>query len=309
MCEPAAVHTPVLIEPLLRLLCYPADGIVVDATVGQGGHGRVLGERLSPEGSLIGFDIDEDSLSEAGRKLKGVHYRVALERENFGAIDQALAGLQITAVDIILADLGVSSAQLAMGRRGMSYQIDGPLDMRLDRRLEVNAADLVNKLRQDELADLIYRFGEERKSRRIARAIVDARKRKRIETTLELVEIINRSLGIKGTKRKYKIHPATRTFQSLRIAVNDELGQLEKLLQKAPGLLKAGGQIAVISFHSLEDRLVKYNFRDNKKAGVYEILTAKPITADDKERSENPRSRSAKLRIARKLAASCPNFN
>lgn len=307
MCEPAAVHTPVLVEPLLRLLSYPADGVLVDATVGQGGHGRVLGERLGPEGFLIGLDVDQDSLVEADRKLKGVPYRVVLERENFGQIDQALAKLQVSATNVILADLGVSSAQLAVGRRGMSYQIDGPLDMRLDNRLELNAADLVNKLRQDELADLIYHFGEERKSRRIARAIVEARKQKRIETTLELVEIINKSLGIKGTKRKYKIHPATRTFQALRIAVNDELGQLEKLLQKAPGLLKVGGQIAVISFHSLEDRLVKYNFRDNKKAGVYETLTAKPITADDRERSENPRSRSAKLRIARKIAATHTN--
>ncbi|MCK5269348.1 MAG: 16S rRNA (cytosine(1402)-N(4))-methyltransferase RsmH, partial [Sedimentisphaerales bacterium] len=203
--------------------------------------------------------------------------------------------------DVILADLGVSSGQLADAERGISFQHDGPLDMRMDTRLERTAADLVNSLGQDDLANLIYRYGEERRSRRIARGIVMARREKPFERTLDLVKVIIRSLGITTKGRKSRIHPATRTFQALRIAVNDELGQLETLLQKAPRLLKTQGQIAIISFHSLEDRLVKYNFRENHKNGDYEILTKKPLVADNEERQQNPRSRSAKLRVARKV--------
>ena len=299
--EPVSIHTPVLCESLLRLLSYPADAIVVDATVGQAGHAMLLGERLNKKGRVIGLDVDEGSIEAARNRLGKLSCQIELVRENFGRLDEVLGQLGIEKVDVIVADLGVSSGQLADGERGISFQIDGPLDMRLDDRLQSTAADLVNKVSQDDLANLIYRYGDERKSRRIARGIVEARRKKPLHRTAELVEVINRSLGIRGKGRKSKIHPATRAFQALRIAVNDELGQLERLLEMAPRLLRQSGQIAVISFHSLEDRLVKYDFRENLKEGKYELLTRKPIVADEQERMENPRSRSAKLRVARRL--------
>jgi len=301
LCEPKEVHTPVLLKTLSGILRYPADGTVVDATIGYGGHALEFGGRLTQKGLLIGLDVDNASLAATGRKLENLNCRVELVRENFGRLDEVLEQSGIEQVDVILADLGVSSGQLADAERGISFQRDGPLDMRMDTRLQKTAADLVNGLGQDDLANLIYQYGEERRSRRIARGIVTARRQKPLERTSELVKVIIRSLGITTKGRKSRIHPATRTFQALRIAVNDELGQLETLLQKAPQLLKTEGQIAIISFHSLEDRLVKYNFRENHKNGCYEILTKKPLVADNEERQQNPRSRSAKLRIARKV--------
>jgi len=299
--EPTIVHRPVLSGELSGLLDYGAEAVVVDATVGQGGHAVMLAAKLNEKGLLVGLDVDQVSLDAAGGRLADAKCRVELVRGNFGRIDELLAELGLNVVDLILADLGVSSAQLDDPQRGMSFQYDGPLDMRLDDRIEQTAADLVNRLDQESLANLIYRYGEERKSRRIARAIVEARKHKRIERTGELVEIVNKSLRYGGGGRRSRIHPATRTFQALRIAVNDELGQLEKLLGKAPGLLRANGQVAVISFHSLEDRLVKYDFRKNKQNGCYEVQTKKPLVAGQQERLSNPRSRSAKLRVARKV--------
>jgi len=301
--KPAAAHEPVLYEAVLGLLEYSGSAVVLDATVGHGGHAAALAGGLSEEGMLIGLDVDEASLAAATEKLAGAACRVTLRRENFGHFDEVLDDLGIGEVDVILADLGVSSAQLAEGERGFSFQVDGPLDMRLDDRLERTAADLVNDLSAEELADVIYQYGEERYSRRIARRIVAAREEKRIETTGELARVILGALGIKTKGRRSRIHPATRTFQALRIAVNDELGQLQRLLAKAPERLKVGGRIGVISFHSLEDRLVKHNFRENKTAGRYEILTRKPVTAEAAERERNPRSRSAKLRVARRIAA------
>jgi len=200
-----------------------------------------------------------------------------------------------------LADLGFSSAQMEDRDRGFSFQSDGPLDMRLDDRLETTASDLVNGLREEELADVIWRYGEERFSRRIARGIVEARRRKRLERTGEFCDVILRSLGIRGEGHRGRIHPATRTFQALRIAVNDELGQLERLLAIAPDRLAPGGMIGIISFHSLEDRIVKNDFRGRHQSGEYAIVTKKPLVAEDEERRENPRSRSAKMRIARRI--------
>jgi len=300
LSEPGIVHKPVLISSLLEYIHLEPDSVVVDATIGQAGHAIILGGQLGEKGLLVGLDVDSASLSLAKKRLADLTCRVELRRENFGNLDMVLEELGIRRVDLMLADIGISSAQLEDARRGISFQSEGPLDMRLDDRLETTAADLVNNLKQDDLANLIYRYGEERKSRRIARAIVETRRKKRLENTTELVDIVYRALGIRGRGGKYRIHPATRTFQALRIAVNDELGQLENLLEKAPGLLEKGGKIAVISFHSLEDRLVKNNFRENKKVGQYEILTRKPVVADEKERRENPRSRSAKLRVAKK---------
>ncbi len=295
-----SVHIPVLLNSLLEQIDYPPQAVIVDATVGLGGHARELGRRLDKDGLLIGMDVDQTSLNQAAERLKDLNCRVELHRRNFGELNDLLDERNIEAVDIILADLGVSSRQLADEAVGMSYQVDSPLDMRMDTRLQQTAADLVNHLHERDLADLIFEFGEERRSRRIARLVCQARREKPIERTRELVDIILRAMNLRGEKHKYKIHPATRTFQALRIAVNDELGQLDRLLAAGPERLKPDGRIAIISFHSLEDRKVKYAFREGKLEGKLDILTKKPVIADRDEISRNPRSRSAKLRIARK---------
>lgn len=300
MSETSNSHVPVLCDPIENLLEIRPDATIVDATIGQAGHAGRLAQHLNKQGRLIGCDVDETSLAVACQNLQGVNCKIDLIRENFGCLDIVLENLGIDKVSVILADIGISSTQLADPERGISFQSDGPLDMRLDERLEMTAADLVNGLDQEKLSDIIWRLGEERLSRRIARTIVAARRQKAIIRTGELVDVIFSALGITGKGRKSRIHPATRTFQALRIAVNDELGQLERLLQIAPTVLEAGGQIAVISFHSLEDRIVKYDFREKKTAGYYEIVTKKPIIALEDERRANPRSRSAKLRIARR---------
>ena len=301
MDEPAIRHCPVLIEPIRQMLQVGPESIIVDATIGSAGHATALAEQLGTKGCLIGLDVDECCLDTAREKLDKQKCQVHLINENFCELDKVLSELGLGQVNIILADLGVNSAQLANPDQGISFQMDGPLDMRLDNRLQTTAGDLINGLPEEKLADLIWRWGEERHSRRIARLIVKVRREKPIESTFELVSVINKSLGITGKGRKSKIHPATRTFQALRIAVNHEIDNLERLLKIGPDLLKKGGQIAIISFHSLEDRLVKWNFRENKQQDRYEILTKKPLIADQQERQENPRSRSAKLRIAKKL--------
>lgn len=298
MAQPAMVHFPVLLEDLQKRLKYRRDATLADTTVGQGGHALGLAEKLSEQGRLIGLDVDTESLAAAGKRLGQLCCRVDLIRENFSRLDEALNGLGLARVDVILADLGLNSAQLAQAERGFSFQADGPLDMRFDDRLESTGGELVNKLPEAKLAELIWRYGEERHNRRIARAIVAARRGKPLERTLQLAAVINKALGITDKGRKSKIHPATRTFQALRIAVNDELGNLDRLLKISPRLLNKDGQVAIISYHSLEDRLVKQNFREYQKEGVFEVLTPKPIRAGEKERSQNPRSRSAKLRMA-----------
>jgi 16S rRNA (cytosine1402-N4)-methyltransferase len=301
LSERSHTHIPVLCEPILERLEIRPDAIIVDATVGEAGHARRLAQGLNEQGRFIGFDVDEKSLVVARANLQGLSCQVDLIRENFGCLDIVLKNLGLEKVSVILADIGVSSAQLADPERGISFQNDGPLDMRMDERLETTAAELVNGLDQKKLADVIWRLGEERLSRRIAKGIVEARRQKSITRTGELVDVIFAALGIRSKGYKSRINPATRTFQALRIAVNDELGQLERLLRMAPNWLEAGGQIAIISFHSLEDRIVKYDFREKKSSGDYEIETKKPIIALEEERRANPRSRSAKLRIARRI--------
>lgn len=272
---------------------------MVDATVGHGGHSGLFGQMLGPEGRLLGLDVDHNSIQRASQHLSGLSCRVELVRANFDRLADLLAERGIEKVDCILADLGFCSGQLEDVQRGLSFQKAMPLDMRLDDRLKTTAADLVNRLSQTELADLIYRYGQDRASRRIARFIVEQRQRQKITTTAELAGLICRAL--KAPERGHRIHPATRTFQALRIAVNDELGRLQTLLDAAPNLLKPGGMIAVISFHSLEDGMVKNDFRQKKSEGVYEVLTKKPIQPTRDEATRNPRSRSAKLRIAKRL--------
>lgn len=292
-------HVPVLTEPLLEWIQLPKDGKMVDATAGHGGHSRLFGQMLGPEGKLLGLDVDQNSIQRAQSVLSDLACQVTLVRENFEKVDEVLAAQGIGKVDLILADLGFCSAQLNDVDRGLSFQKPMPLDMRLDSRLTTNAADLVNQRSQTELADLIYQYGQDRASRRIARFIVEARKQKKITTTTELALLICRAL--KRSPRPGQIHPATRTFQALRIAVNREMDCLERFLEVTPELLKPGGCIAVISFHSLEDRRVKNSFKQNKADGRYEILTKKPLIASQDEIRQNPRSRSAKLRIAKRL--------
>jgi len=255
---------------------------------------------LGPEAVIVAFDIDDDCIRRAQTVLNELACKTIFVRENFSKVAEKLNELNIDKVDFILADLGVCSAQLDNVEKGLSFQKNMPLDMRLDNRLKITAADIVNKTDEKELADIIYNFGQDRAARRIARFIVQHRKSQRITTTAALATIVCRALGIPQTGRKNKIHPATRTFQALRIAVNDELGALQKLLDSAPDLLKPNGYIAIISFHSLEDRLVKLNFKQNAKEEIYKILTKKPIIPTEQEISANPRARSSKLRIAQR---------
>ncbi|MHC4575548.1 MAG: 16S rRNA (cytosine(1402)-N(4))-methyltransferase RsmH [Planctomycetota bacterium] len=294
----AIEHIPVLATILAEQINLPPDGVMVDATIGQGGHSLLFGQTLGPEGTIVGLDVDEKSIRRAHSQLKGLTCKVILICENFAQISDQVHKQGIEQVDFVLADLGVCSSQLADAEMGLSFQTNMPLDMRIDKRLKRTAADIVNKTDEKSLADLIYEFGQERASRRIARHIVRARQRQAVTTTGQLASIICRALGKPEAKRKSRIHPATRTFQALRIAVNKELENLEKLLGCGPGLLRKGGRMAVISFHSLEDRLVKSNFRQNEKEGIYKVITKKPIVPSREEIASNPRARSAKLRIA-----------
>ena len=306
MVEKIAQHVPVLIDPIMEMAQFKDDAIVVDCTLGQAGHGVALAKRLSSAGRFIGLDVDTDALAVAKKNLHGLDCQIDLENANFGSLDNVLSDLKVDKVDWILADLGWNADQFAKCDRGFSFQVDGPLDMRLDMSLFQTAADIVNSRSEKELADLIFGYGEERSSRNIAKAIVTQRRIKKIETTFELVEAIRIAKNIKGSGQFGKINPATLTFQALRIAVNDELGQLERLLKLAPSVLKQDGQIGIISFHSLEDRIVKNDFRDHKKERMYAIETKKPVVATREEQKSNPRSRSAKLRIARRIDENAP---
>ena len=291
-------HIPVLARTLVEQVNLPRDGVMVDATIGQGGHSLLFGRTLGPDGVIIALDVDKKSIQGAQIRTKDLACRVISIYGNFSEIGELVREQGVEKVDFILADLGLCSAQLADAEIGLSFQTDMPLDMRIDKRIKSSAADIVNKADQKSLADLIYKFGQERGSRRIARFIVRERQGRPIATTGQLAAIVCRALGRPGRKRKSRIHPATRTFQALRIAVNNELDNLERLLDSASELLAQKGRIAVISYHSLEDRLVKNNFKANEKAGIYKIITKKPIVPSREEIAENQRARSAKLRIA-----------
>jgi 16S rRNA (cytosine1402-N4)-methyltransferase len=295
----ATEHIPVLAEVLVEQITLPQDAVVVDATIGQGGHSLLFGKRLGPKGAIIGLDVDTNAIRRAQSVLEGLPCRVILVNSNFSEIADVVRGQGIEKVDLILADLGVCSAQLEDDRMGLSFQRNMPLDMRLDKRLKTTAADIINRADEKTLADLIYKFGEERASRRIARFIVERRHREPITTTGQLAAIVSSALTKGG--QWSKIHPATRTFQALRIAVNDELENLTTLLRSAPALLGQNGYIAVISFHSLEDRIVKTDFKSNEGNGIYRIVTKKPISPLRSEILNNRRARSAKLRIAQKV--------
>jgi 16S rRNA (cytosine1402-N4)-methyltransferase len=301
------MHLPVLLAETIDALQPHSGGVYLDGTVGAGGHAEAILRASDPSGRLIGFDQDEQALIVARQRLAGFGERVALFHANFDQMKQVTLAQAIPLADGILLDIGVSSMQLDQAERGFSFREDAPLDMRMNQTAGQTAADLVNELGQDELAHLIYQYGEERLSRRIARAIVQARP---IERTQQLAEVIARATP--GGGRRQKIHPATRTFQALRIAVNDELGALERVLPQALKLLKPGGRLAIITFHSLEDRLVKQFFRRESQDCIcppeqlictcdhqasIKLITKRPITATTTEIDVNPRARSAKLRV------------
>ncbi|MFQ5495889.1 MAG: 16S rRNA (cytosine(1402)-N(4))-methyltransferase RsmH [Phycisphaerae bacterium] len=298
--EPAG-HVPVLLDAVLSRLAVRPGETVVDATVGMGGHARALAAATGSAGTLVGLDVDPDCLASARKRLADLPCRLKWIHANFASLAKALESVGLKKVDVIFADLGVSSTQLEDSARGLSFQHDGPLDMRLDPRLDVTAADLVNRLKDKALGDLLYHNAQEHSARRIARRICAVRREGRITTTRQLAAIVARAAKVDPASRRSRIHPATRTFQALRMAVNDEVNSLKALLDAAPGLLNPGGRIGIIAFHSGEDRPVKTDFVTRKRMGLYEILTRKPVVAQADERRANPRSRSAKLRVARRL--------
>lgn len=283
-------HVPVLPAEVLHYLNPRPGQTIVDATVGGGGHARLIAERIAPTGRLIGLDRDAAMVEIARARLSD--FPAVLMQRNFDELRIVLNELKIEAVDGILADLGFASDQMGDPRRGFSFTEEGPLDMRLDPTIGEPASELIRRLSEPALADLIYEFGEERFSRRIAKRIVETRKETPIETTTQLAELVRRCVP---RSKHQRIDPATRTFQALRIAVNDELGSLDRLLAQIPECLKPGSRAVIISFHSLEDRRVKQAFRNKE---VFEVLTKKPVQAEEEEIRNNPRARSAKLRAA-----------
>jgi 16S rRNA (cytosine1402-N4)-methyltransferase len=296
-------HVAVLLQEATDFLAIRRDGTYIDATVGLGGHSLEIARRLSPQGRLIGFDKDPRALELARKRLAetppGAKPDEISAKPVINLVHSSYADLcrhvPPASADGILADLGVSSLQLGDAARGFSFQAEGPLDMRMDPQGERTADQVVNHMREEDLANVIYEFGEERRSRRIARAIVRARP---IRTTVHLSHVISAALR---SMKPERIHPATRTFQAIRIFVNRELDDLKALLQAAPQVLKPGGRLVVISFHSLEDRIVKDAVREGAGKGIYRVLTKKPVEASHTEIGRNPRSRSAKLRAAERI--------
>lgn len=296
--RPAPRHVSVLPNEVLHYLAPVSGEVIVDATVGAGGHARLLAERLAPQGRLLGLDQDRAMLDLARPRLLGLP--VTLVHANFADLPRILQESGTPLVSGVVADLGFCSDQLEDPARGLSFSRPGPLDMRLNRDEGEPACDLLHRLPERDLADVIYRYGEERFSRRIAKRIVETRRKQPIETTEQLAELVRQCVPRprRRSGERNPIDPATRVFQALRIAVNDELDALEQLLKVLPKVLRPGGRAVLISFHSLEDRPVKQTFRQRD---VWEELTRKPVTASEEEMANNPRARSAKLRAARLL--------
>jgi 16S rRNA (cytosine1402-N4)-methyltransferase len=295
MHSSAPIHVSVMLDEVVAALDPQPGHTIVDGTLGAGGHTRALAERVGPTGMVLGLDRDPRAIEAAAQTLAGLPVKVATA--NYAELGEVLEELEIAAVDGIVLDLGLSSDQLADDERGFSFDAQGELDLRFDTDSDEPAWRLIARLDATQLANLIYEFGEERHSRRIARAIVARRAEHPIRTAGELAEIVRRAVPRSADARR--IDPATRTFQALRIAVNDELGSLSRALAEFPNYLKPGGRLAIISFHSLEDRLVKNAFRDDPR---YEVLTRKPQVATEAEVARNPRARSAKLRFAARRA-------
>ena len=293
MSSEETVHISVLPDETIESLAIKAGSTILDGTLGGGGHTSLAAKLVGSDGLVIGLDRDADAITRCESSLKGLP--VVLAQSNFADAPEILQQLNITEVDAILLDLGLSSDQLEDRERGFSFNSDGPLDLRFDKHSGEPAYRLVQRLKQEHLANLIYEFGEERLSRKIARRLIAMRNRTKLVSARDIAGVI---YGCYPNPRKQKIHPATRTFQALRIAVNQELKSLEIALRRLPESLRVGGIFSIISFHSLEDRRVKQAFRDDTRL---EVLTKKPVTASDAELNRNPRSRSAKLRVARRL--------
>ena len=294
MTERQARHVPVLFDVVMDLLNVRPSGVYVDCTLGLAGHAEGIIRRLGPAGRLIGFDRDPEALELARTRLERIHEELGREAPRVELIGEPFSRIaehvKPASLDGIVADFGVSSLQLDEARRGFSFQAEGPVDMRMDPRSGHTAGQVVNEMSERELANLIYEYGEERRSRTVARAIVRGRP---ITTTAQLARIVASA----APPMKFgQIHPATRTFQALRIYVNRELDEIRALFEAAPRLLKPSGRLVVISFHSLEDRICKDSFREGARQGIWTVLTKKPVTADEEEIARNPRSRSAKLR-------------
>jgi 16S rRNA (cytosine1402-N4)-methyltransferase len=291
-------HLPVLVKEVIEFLRPHSEGIYVDGTLGGGGHALKILERSSPTGRLIAIDRDETAIEWARKRLKPYGGRIIIIHGNFSHLSEILGRLNIGKVDGILLDLGVSYQQLADAARGFSFQSEGPLDMRMDRTQGEPASTLINTLPREKLEGILRGFGEGRWARRIARAIVRHREKAPIVTTTQLSDIIS-SAVLRPPRR---IHPATKAFQAIRIAVNDELENLRRAIRDGITLLKSGGRLCVISFHSLEDRIVKQTFRHYEKPlGLITIITKKPISPSKGQIRENPRARSARLRIAERV--------
>ncbi|RXH57323.1 16S rRNA (cytosine(1402)-N(4))-methyltransferase RsmH [Granulicella sibirica] len=292
-------HVPVLLEEALQYLNVRRGGTYVDATLGLAGHSSEIAKRLGGAGKLICFDRDPEAMEKAKARMGEVADELGAEMPQVVYVprefSEAAEEVAAKSVDGLLADFGVSSLQLDEAHRGFSFRSDGPLDMRMNPRTGETAEQVVNQEDENVLADLIYEFGEERRSRKIARAIVRARP---IATTAELARVIS---AVAPQMKGDKIHPATKTFQAIRMRVNDELGEIQSLLKGAGSLLKPGGRLVLISFHSLEDRLVKDAFREAGQAKTFDVLTKKPVVAEEQEQMRNPRSRSAKMRAAEKV--------
>jgi 16S rRNA (cytosine1402-N4)-methyltransferase len=289
-------HVPVLLQDAIEFLHVRRGAAIADCTLGLAGHSSEIARRLGPEGHLIGFDRDPEALALAQTRLNEVAAELGPEAPKITLIGEAFSAIgqhvPPASLDGLLADFGASSLQFDQAHRGFSFSADGPLDMRQDTRQGMTAAQVVNEANEHELADLIYEYGEERRSRRIARAIVRGRP---LTTTGQLARLVATAAPAMKSDR---VHPATRTFQALRIYVNRELDEIRALLEAAPHLLKPSGRLVVISFHSLEDRIAKDSLREGAHKGIWEVLTKKPVTPDEDEINRNPRSRSAKLRAA-----------
>ena len=292
-------HKPVMLKEALSFLELKDGMVAVDCTLGLAGHALGIAERIAPGGKLIAIDKDEESLKEAQGRLKQFSGNCLFVHDDFRNFDRVMAQYKIKRVDAVLMDLGVSSFQLESPARGFSIQQEGPLDMRMDRKSFICAFDLLNNLTEEEISSILWKFGQERFSHRIARSVVRARQKTPISSTKDLTEIVLAAMPYKA--RFQRIHPATRTFQALRIAVNRELDALDEALKKIPYFLSSGARLCVISFHSLEDKIVKEHFRELAKSGKFRLMFKKILRPSEEEIQENPRSRSAKMRVLERI--------
>jgi 16S rRNA (cytosine1402-N4)-methyltransferase len=302
---PAGTHVPILLREVMGCLRPQPGDVVVDCTLGYGGHAAEFLKRIGPDGRLVGLDVDGQALERTRVRLEGMNFRISARRMNFAQVAQAAKSERLDACDVVFADLGVSSMQLDESARGFSYKRDGPLDMRMDDRLRRTAADLLATIPPEELAAALRELSDEPDAERIAERIASERRKRRIARTLELVKLVLAAKGLSPKKPRCdaELHPAARTFQTLRILVNDEIANLNRLLLSAPYCLKPGGRLGVLTFHSMEDRLVKHAFRDGLRGGVFEAVSEEPIRPAAEEIRDNPRSSPAKFRWARRTTA------